>query len=276
MRKTAIVTGASSGFGLLISIELAKLDFQVIACMRNLEKSPALLQKAMGFNYEKNIEVFQLDVTSEDSLNKLRMKLQRLDSVDILVNNAGYAHGGFCEEITVQDYRSQFETNVFGLISVTQAVLPYMRKNKFGRIINMSSISGQFGFPGLSAYTSSKHAIEGFSESLRLEVKPFGIDVTLIEPGSYRTNIWSSIDSTEINETSPYHKFMTGILNEINGSKDKHGDPLDVAKLVAKIATQKKSPKLRYPIGKGVIQTLLLKKLVPWEKIENVVLKKFK
>ncbi|SFA86692.1 MULTISPECIES: SDR family oxidoreductase [unclassified Bacillus (in: firmicutes)] len=276
MRKTAIVTGASSGFGLLIAIELAKLNFRVIACMRNMEKSPLLLQKASEFGCEKNIEVFPLDVRSEDSIVSLRRKLQELDSVDVLVNNAGYAHGGFCEEITVQDYRSQFETNVFGLISVTQCVLPLMRKNNFGRIINMSSISGKFGFPGLSAYTSSKHAIEGFSESLRLEVKPFGIDVTLIEPGSYRTNIWSSIDTTEINENSPYHKYMSGILNEINGSKNKHGDPLDVAKLVAKIASQKKRPKLRYPIGKGVIQTLLMKKFVPWETIEKAVLKKFK
>jgi NAD(P)-dependent dehydrogenase (short-subunit alcohol dehydrogenase family) len=191
----------------------------------------------------------------------------------VLVNNAGFALGGFCEELSVEEYRLQFETNVFGVISVTQAVLPVMRKNRTGRIINMSSISGKFGFPGLSPYTASKHALEGFSESLRLEVKPFGIDVVLVEPGSYQTNIWSSIDNTSIRSDSPYYFYMERLLSEIESGKAGHGNPLDVAQLVVEIASQKKTPKLRYPIGKGVMMSLVIKALLPWKLIENVIVK---
>ncbi len=182
--KTAIVTGSSSGFGELIAIELARSGFKVIATMRNLNKKEHLLKLAAAENVIDKITVFPLDVTMQESVEKFKGFVQSLVSVDVLVNNAGYAQGGFSEELTVDEYRSQFETNFFGVIAVTQAVLPVMRRQGSGKIINMSSISGRFGFPGLSPYVSSKHALEGYSESLRLELKPFGIDVILIEPGS--------------------------------------------------------------------------------------------
>ena len=118
--------------------------------------------------------------------------MEDFGKVDVLINNAGYAGAGFVEEVSMEEYRKQFETNVFGVLAVTKAFLPLMRKQGQGCIINISSISGKVAFPGLSPYIASKHAIEGWSESLRLEMQPFGVKVVLIEPGSYKTNIWST------------------------------------------------------------------------------------
>lgn len=274
--KTAIVTGSSSGFGELIAIELAKSGYQVIATMRNLNKKEHLLKLAAAENVTDKITVFPLDVTMQESIEKFKVFVISLVSVNVLVNNAGYAQGGFTEELTVDEYRSQFETNFFGVIAVTQAVLPVMRKQGEGKIINMSSISGRFGFPGLSAYAASKHALEGYSESLRLELKHFGIDVVLVEPGSYRTNIWQSVENVSIKEQSPYEKLMVGILNEMKSSEAAYGDPRDVAMLVTQIASSRNVPDLRYPIGKGVKNMLRIKNLISWKAIEKIVINKLK
>ncbi|MDR4947584.1 SDR family oxidoreductase [Neobacillus cucumis] len=275
-RKTAIVTGSSSGFGLLCVIELALKGFTVIATMRDTNKAKALLDLAKEKQLDNDIHVTSLDVTSSDSIHDFKKYLDNYSQIDVLINNAGFAVGGFSEELSIEDYRRQFETNLFGVIAVTNAVLPIMRASKQGRIINMSSISGRFGFPGLSAYTASKHALEGYSESLRLELRPFGIDVSLIEPGSYQTNIWTSVDQLENNPNSPYTFYTESLLKEINNGKANYGDPSDVAKLAAQIASNPGTPDLRYPVGKGVKTNLFLKKTLPWKLIENVVLKRFK
>ena len=273
-KKWAIVTGSSSGFGLLSVLELAKNGFQVIATMRDMSKSAKLLELSQAQDISEFIHLHPLDVTSKQSIMDFKNYLSKFNSIDVLVNNAGYALGGFSEEISVDEFRLQFETNVFGVISVTQVVLPLMRAQGKGRIINISSISGKIGFPGLSPYVASKHALEGFSESLRLELKPFGIDVSLVEPGSYQTNIWASVDATERKQNSPYHAYMSALLNEIEAGKTNHGDPLDVAKLVAKIAAQPQTPNLRYPIGKGVKSNIFLKNLFPWKMLEKIILKR--
>lgn len=274
--KTAIVTGSSSGFGELIAIELAKSGFQVIATMRNLNKKGHLLKLAAAENVTDKITVYPLDVTLQLSIEKFKEYVQSLGSVDLLINNAGYAQGGFSEELTVDEYRAQFETNFFGVISVTNAVLPPMRKQKSGKIINMSSISGRFGFPGLSAYVASKYALEGYSESLRLELKPFGIDVVLIEPGSYKTNIWQSIKNVSLSNESPYELMKDSILKILTTGQDSYGNPLDVAKLAAKIASDDSTPNLRHPIGKGVKNMIQIKNFLPWKTIERILLKKLK
>lgn len=276
INKSAVVTGSSSGFGLLCTIELALKGFTVIATMRDVKKAQPLLELAKEKNLVELIQIHSLDVTSTESINDLKNMLTTYPSIDVLVNNAGIALGGFSEELSIEEYRRQFETNFFGVIAVTQAVLPFMRTRGKGRIINMSSISGRMGFPGLSAYVSSKHALEGYSESLRLELKPFGIDVSLIEPGSYQTNIWTSVDEMEIKSDSPYLSYMESMLKEINNGKEEHGNPIEVAKLVAKIASQQKSPDLRYPIGKSVKKNLFLKSLLPWGLIETAILKRLR
>lgn len=164
--KIAIVTGSSSGFGLLTVIELALKGFTVIATMRDVNKATSLLEMAQKEQIQEKIQIHALDVSPSESIGQFNELLKKLPSVDVLVNNAGFAVGGFSEELSLGDYRQQFETNFFGVIAVTQAVLPYMRSKGRGRIINLSSISGRIGFPGLSAYVSSKHALEGYSLSL--------------------------------------------------------------------------------------------------------------
>lgn len=277
-KKIAIITGASSGFGLLTTLELAKKDYFVIATMRNLEKQIDLISQATKLHLQQNIKVQQLDVTDQGSIHNFQLFLNEINRIDILINNAGYANGGFIEEIPVEEYRKQFETNLFGAISITQLVLPYMRKQKSGKIINISSISGQVGFPGLSPYVSSKYALEGWSESLRLEVKPFGIDVALLEPGSYNTNIWEvgkQLAENQSDTTSPYKEYMDKIQKHINNGNDTLGNPMDVANKIVEIAEAKRTT-LRYPIGKGVKFMIFAKKILPWRLWEFLVLRIFK
>lgn len=277
-KKVAIITGSSSGFGLLTTLELAKKDYLVIATMRNLEKQANLLSQATQLNLLHNITVQQLDITDQNSIHNFQLFLKEINRVDLLINNAGYANGGFLEEIPVEEYRKQFETNLFGAISITQLVLPYMREQKSGKIINISSISGQVGFPGLSPYVSSKHALEGWSESLRLEVKPFGINVALVEPGSYNTNIWEvgkQLAENQSETTSPYKEYMDKIQKHINSGSDTFGNPIDVANKIVEIAETKRT-NLRYPIGKGVKFMIFAKKILPWRLWEYLVLRSFK
>lgn len=275
-KKIAIVTGASSGFGMLTSIELAKQNYYVVATMRNVDKRFALLERVGEAKVANLVEVFSLDVTNDHSLLVFKEKLRELGRVDVLVNNAGYAGAGFSEEIPINEYRQQFETNVFGAISVTQLCLPYMRDQRNGKIINVSSISGRVGFPGLSPYVASKHALEGWSESLRLEVGPFGIDVVLVEPGSFQTSIWSSgkqITDKSLQSHSPYFSYMEKLSLHLEKGEASYGDPLEVAKLITEIS-QQSSTKLRYPIGKGVKFTLFIKSCFPWRLWERMVMKK--
>lgn len=277
-KKIAVITGASSGFGLLTTLELAKKDYLVIATMRNLNKQEDLISQATKLNLQQNITVQQLDVTDQNSIHNFQLYIKEINRVDLLINNAGYANGGFVEEIPVEEYRKQFETNLFGAISITQLVLPYMREQKSGKIINISSISGQVGFPGLSPYVSSKYALEGWSESLRLEVKPFGIDVALIEPGSYNTNIWEvgkQLATNQSDTSSPYKEYMGKIQKHINSGSDTFGNPIEVANKIIEIAESKRT-NLRYPIGKGVKFMIFAKRILPWRLWEYLVLRTVK
>lgn len=277
-KKIAVITGASSEFGLLTTLELAKKDYFVIATMRNLEKQVELISQATKLNLQQHIQVQQLDVTDQNSIHNFQLFLKEINRIDLLINNAGYATGGFIEELPVEEYRKQFETNLFGAISITQLVLPFMREQKSGKIINISSISGQVGFPGLSPYVSSKYALEGWSESLRLEVKLFGIDVALLEPGSYNTNIWEvgkQLAENQSDTTSPYKEYMDKIQKHINNGNDTLGNPIDVANKIVEIAEARRTT-LRYPIGKGVKFMIFAKKVLPWRLWEFLVLRSFK
>ncbi|MFC0469830.1 SDR family oxidoreductase [Halalkalibacter kiskunsagensis] len=279
MKQTAIITGASSGFGLLTAIEFAKRGYYVLATMRFVEKAAQFNTLVDDKNLLKRIEAFPLDVTDSSSISALKKKVESQERVAVLVNNAGFAIGGFAEEVDMEDYRRQFETNVFGVMAVTQAVLPTMREQRTGAILNMSSVSGKIAFPGLSPYAASKHALEGYTESLRLEMKPFGIQVALVEPGSYKTNIWTSgmkVSERSLEENSPYYDYMRTITDTLEFGKEKHGDPKEVAMLVCDLASVKKLNQLRYPIGRGLKMTLLIKKWLPWQLWEKIVLKKLK
>ncbi|MCJ7843600.1 SDR family oxidoreductase [Lederbergia sp. NSJ-179] len=276
-RKTVLITGASSGFGLFTTIELARRDFHVIATMRNLKNKDTIIELCKQKSIKASIEFVSLDITDAASIQKLTEQIAHLPSIDILINNAGFALGGFAEETSLQEYKEQFETNLFGTIAVTQALLPSMREQGRGRVINMSSISGKMAFPGLSPYVASKHALEGWTESLRLEVKPFGIEVALVEPGSYQTNIWTKgkrIAQKSKLPTSAYAMMMTAIEHEMEKGSQSYGDPYAVALLIAELCTKRRLNKLRYPIGKGVKGLLLAKQMTPWKLWEKIVLTK--
>lgn len=271
----ALITGASGGIGFLTSIALAKAGYFVVTTMRNLSKKEKLLELAREKEVETNIECIQLDVTKQDDINTVIPEVvNRFGSIDVLINNAGYAAGGFTEEVSLESWRQQFETNFFGLVAVTKAVLPHMRNQQRGTIINLSSISGRMALPGLGPYSASKHAVEGFSESLRLEMLPFGIHVALIEPGSYQTDIWAKgMDDFSSNPTSQYKDKNERLLKIVNHIAKTAGDPEEVVQLIVKVAADD-NPDLRYPVGKGVKNQIRFKNSLPWKWVERTILKK--
>ncbi|WP_096199154.1 SDR family oxidoreductase [Bacillus sp. FJAT-45350] len=278
-KQVVCITGAGSGFGLDASLFFAKKGFQVVATVRSIERSSYLQQRIKEEGIEEKVDVVGLDVTKQSEIVRtITSILEKHQQIDILINNAGFAMGGFAEEISQDEWKDQFDTNFFGLVAVTQAVLPSMRKRSKGRIVNISSISGKIAFPGMSAYAASKHAVEAYSESLRFEVKPFDIDVCIVEPGSYQTNIWSKgkkVASRSVEPSSPYYKQYVAIENYLKKSEPNFGPTYEVTEVIFKACTIIK-PKLRYPIGKQVKLLILLKGLLPWKLWERLVVKTMK
>ncbi|BDG47249.1 oxidoreductase [Parageobacillus sp. KH3-4] len=274
-QPVAFVTGASSGFGLLTSVALAGEGYRVLASMRNLKNRGRLEAAAKEAGVTDRIEIIQLDVTDFSTVETvIQDVIRRYGRIDLLVNNAGYAAGGFTEELAIEEWRRQFETNFFGLVAVTKAVLPSMRERRSGKIVNISSISGRIGFPSMGPYVASKFAVEGFSESLRLEMMPYGVHVVLIEPGSYKTDIWSKgLGAVTIHPNSPYVKEMEAILKYVNQIADTAPAPDEVIRQIVQVA-KSPSPKLRYPVGKGVKLGIVLKNMLPWKWWERMVAKR--
>jgi NADP-dependent 3-hydroxy acid dehydrogenase YdfG len=270
--KVAIVTGTSSGFGLLSAVSLANCGYQVIATMRDLTKSNKLIEESKRVGVINNIHCLQLDVTNSQTIEAaIRSAFQTWGRIDVLVNNAGYAVGGYVEDIPMYDWEQQMNTNFLGLVAVTKAVLPIMRTQACGTIINVSSVSGKIGFPGYAPYAASKFAIEGFSEALRHEMLPFGVKVALIEPGSYQTDIWQKgFDTIHSPEHSAYRSKLEKMLKYSRQSAASAPHPQEVADLIVRIANHK-NPKLRYPIGKGAALILLGKSIIPWKGFERII-----
>ena len=191
MKKVVIITGASRGFGELIAKKFQKEKFQVIATMRNVDSSPSLMEL-------DNVDIKKLDVTNKSDIkNVVDFTIKKYGRIDILINNAGYGAFGLLEEASEQEIRNQFDVNYFGLIDCIKGVLPQMRKQKDGVIINISSIAGRFGLPFTSLYNSSKFAVEGLTECLHYELSLFGIDIKTVAPGSFRTGFHDSVNFTE-------------------------------------------------------------------------------
>jgi len=273
--RVAFLTGASSGFGLHTSIALARQGFRVVATMRDPQKQENLLRMAEQHGVRDRVEVNRLDVTDPHSITSaVNEVITRHGQIDVLVNNAGYACGGFVEELPLDEWRQQFETNFFGLVAVTQAVLPHMRSRRSGTIINISSISGRIGFPGLAPYAASKHAVEGLSEALRTEVLPHGIYVVLIEPGSYRTNIWQKgLSRIHDRPASPYCEQMKRLAAMTEQTMKQAPEPDEVIAAIEQAALSPR-PRLRYPVGRGVRFAIAAKQLLPWIWFERVILKR--
>ncbi|HZG88169.1 SDR family oxidoreductase [Paenibacillus sp.] len=274
-KQTALITGASSGFGLLAAIELAKAGVAVVAGVKERDEIDLVIGEAGKHNVSERIDVVKLDVTIPEEVESVKeYVLSTYSSLDFLINNAGISIGGAAEDVSMEAYRLQFETNVFGAIAVTKAFVPTMRNNRKGKIINMGSFSGSFAFPGLTPYAASKYALRGFSESLRLELLPFQVYVSLIEPGSYKTGIWDKgLKEMNLDVHDDYKKMMLMAQQGSTLAKTSGGDPIEVASLIKRICFEPK-PKFYYPIGRGIKTMLFLKQVLPWSFLEAVITKK--
>lgn len=276
-KEIILITGASSGFGYLASLHLAEKGYFVIATMRDLSKKELLLSEAKKRNVFDYIDVLQLDVTNSDEILEVKEFIEnKYNRLDILINNAGYCLGGMTEFLDLNDWEQQLQTNVLSVVAITQSFIPMMRARRKGKIINIGSVSGCFGFPGMGAYVTSKFALSGFSESLRLELKPFNIDVSIVEAGSFKTKIWEkSLGTVELKLHQDYEKMMQFVYNEAIQSANNAEEPEKVIQLIEKICMSEK-PRFRYKVGKGVKLMTFLKGILPWSLIEGMILKKLK
>lgn len=262
MKRVALVTGASGGIGLETSLRLLSAGFTVYGAARNVEKMRSL--------EERGGHILRLDLEEKGSSERCVEEIMSKEGrVDVLVNNAGYGLGGALEDVPLEEARREFEVNVFSLVRLCQLVLPVMRKNGGGRIINVSSMAGRFSSPFTGWYHASKYSVEALSDALRLEAKPFNIKVVLVEPGLIQTN-WGKIHAQNIRKfscasSSAYKKYADAAAKfyERFYSGDNGGSsPKVVSRTIAK-AVLRKNPKPRYSVGKYSRAFVLVKKLLP-------------
>jgi NAD(P)-dependent dehydrogenase (short-subunit alcohol dehydrogenase family) len=254
-RGTVLVTGGTDGLGRATALLLAERGYRVFAGSRNAERRAALDRLASGRKLPA--ETLELDVCDDASVDRCVSEIERrAGPVDILVNNAGIAIAAVIEEISAADLRKQYDTNIFGVLRVTQRVLPQMRQRRSGRIINMSSIAGKIASPIMGPYSSSKHALEAISDSLRLELYPFGIAVVLIEPGYIPTSMnrtASELSSVYANgaERSPYRRVYQSFLGHWQKTRRASKDrPEDCARVILR-AIEETPPRARYLVTRS-------------------------
>ena len=272
-QKVAVITGTSSGIGLLTAVEMARAGFRVVATMRDPIKSTQLMKAANDAGVSHNLEIRALDVTKFNELPGLVGEIvNERGKIDVLVNNAGYALAGFAEDISLDELKGQFDTNFFGHVAMTKAVLPYMRKQRSGHVIMVSSIAGLMASPVLSSYAASKHALEGWSEAVRIEMHSLGIRIVLVEPGAFETDIWeknAKMGAAAVQDSS-LNKDRSLRFAKIVQQKLHKADARVVARLISRIA-QDPNPRLRYLIGKDAVVRKWMKRIMPWKVYERLV-----
>lgn len=262
MGQLVLITGSSSGIGLATAAACAAATHRVIATMRDPDRRGAL--GAAAGEHAASIHVEQLDVTAANAGERVKEILDRHGTPHALVNNAGIAVGGVFEEQSDDEVRAQFETNVFGVMAVTRAVLPAMRAAGAGRIINVSSISGLLAFPCLGIYAATKHAVEGFSEALRWEIGPFGIHVCLVEPGTHRTPIFfeNQRRAAGIALDGPYGAMTRAIERVMLDGAERAPPPDAVAHAIVRLIDAP-SPPFRTLVGRDARALVALRRLLP-------------
>ena len=272
MEKVAIVTGSSSGIGFETSLALARNGFHTFATMRDLGKDQKI--KQIIEKEDLSIEILELDVDSEESVNRaIKTVSEKKGRVDVLVNNAGYGMWGTVEDVSIDEFKKQFETNFFSIIRLIQKVAPIMRKQSSGNIVNISSVAGRIGFPVSPAYISSKFALEGLSESLRFELMPFGINVIIIEPGVIKTNFFDSMKLSEKSQQDSTYKEITDkVISGVKMMAEMGTHPKEVADVVIKTLGEEK-PLPRYVIGNDAMMFLEAKKMKTDIEFENYLKK---
>lgn len=258
-KKVIILTGASSGIGFQTAEMLAKQGHIVYGAARRVEKMEPL--KAFG------IKPLEMDVTSEESINKAIESIVDAEGrIDVLVNNAGYGSYGTIEDVSIEEARKQFDVNLFGLAMLTKKVLPYMRKQHSGTIINVSSMGGRITSYFGAWYHATKYALEAFSDALRMETKPFGINVAIIEPGCIKTP-WGFIAADHLEESAKGGAYEEQAKKTAEGMRKQYSgnmmsDPKVIAKAISS-ATNARRPKTRYLIGMGAKPLVFLHTILP-------------
>lgn len=257
MAKIALVTGASSGTGESIAKELTKYGFKVYGAARRVDRMEHL--KADG------ITPVSLDLTNDDSIQAcVKEVIGKEGRIDVLVNNAGYGSYGAIEDVPMEEAKRQFDVNLFGMARLIQCVTPYMRENHYGKIVNVSSMGGKIWTKFGGWYHATKFAVEGFSDCLRMELKPFGIDVVVVEPGGIKTD-WGIIAAENLKKTSANGAYAEAATKAADGMiKNYSGNMLSKPELIAKTvrkAVTKRRPRTRYLIGFGAKPMVLTHKI---------------
>lgn len=276
-QKVAIVTGSSSGIGFETSLTLARNGFHTYATMRNMEgeKSKPLTEVAKNENLQ--LRAIELDVDNDKSvIDAINTIVEERERIDVLINNAGYALGGALEDSSMDEIKAQFETNFFGAVRATKAVLPVMRRQGAGKIVNITSMGGRIAIPLSSSYHGSKFALEGLSESIRYELEPFGIKVILIEPGAVGSNFWKNIKiaKSSSDSNSPYTQFGNKILKAYEQMEQNTISPSVIAKTILDAVTSN-NPQLRYVVGEDAAKTLEARKNMPDNEFGDLIKKQF-
>jgi NAD(P)-dependent dehydrogenase (short-subunit alcohol dehydrogenase family) len=259
MEKVAVITGASSGIGFETALALAREGYYTYATMRDVTKRDKI--KEIGQKESLKIDVLELDVDNEDSAKTaIQQILEQKQRIDVLVNNAGWGLWGCVEDVSVDEFRTQFETNFFSIIRLIQEVGPTMRKQGSGTIVNISSVAGRIGFPASPAYISSKFALEGLSESLRLEMAPFGVNVVIIEPGVIKTNFLNPIKMAKRSESDTVYRDITvKVTSGVKMMAEMGTHPKEVADIIVK-AIRNEKPLPRYIVGNDALMFLEARK----------------
>ena len=272
MEKVAVVTGTSSGIGFETSLALAREGYFTYATMRDTTKSNKIKEIAQKENLK--INVLELDVDDEKSVKSaIAQILDQKQRIDVLVNNAGWGLWGCVEDVSIDEFKEQFETNFFSIIRLIQEVAPTMRKQGSGTIVNVSSVVGRIGFPASPAYISSKFALEGLSESLRFEFAPFGVDVIIIEPGVIKTNFMKNMKMAKKSELDTVYKdITTKVVSGVKMMAEMGTPPKEVANTIVK-AIKDKKPLPRYIVGNDASMFLEAKKSKTDIEFENYLKK---
>lgn len=240
MKKNILVTGASSGFGLSLATELYKRGYHVIGTSRN----PGKNQSSLPF------KMLALDITDDNSIQSFSKQLfTEITQLDVLINNAGFYLSGLAEETSVEQGKQQFETNFWGTVKLTNELLPYFRKQRFGKIITVGSIMGLISLPGGAYYAASKHALEGYFRSLRFELKEFNIKVSMVEPVGFKTNIVTN-SKVAANKISDYDQYRITLQDYIKDLFAKSEEPTAVVETLLKLI-ENENPNFNHPVGKG-------------------------
>jgi NAD(P)-dependent dehydrogenase (short-subunit alcohol dehydrogenase family) len=259
MKKVALVTGSSSGIGLETALALARDGYHTFASMRDIGKAGELEYAAKKENL--SIDVIELDVDKEEAIvSAVKKVVTDGGRLDVLVNNAGYGQFGCTEDVSVDDFRKQFETNFFSIVRIIQEVAPIMRKQNSGIIVNISSVVGKIGLPGSPAYISTKFALEGLSECLRYELGQFGIKTTLIEPGVIKTNFFNSMKVPESKIDPKYKELTENILAGLKMMAEMGTAPSQVADVIIK-AIHDDEVLPRYIVGTDAAMFMEAKKM---------------